>query len=108
MAALICVLASDKVAIEALLKVMDSIVSEIRKNRIGICFMVFYSYDIKNVFRYRDIFTRYVDIGIRVYIENEHSQLIKILAPCTTIYVDSEDYVAKELSKKINVTVKMV
>ncbi|MCS7111351.1 MAG: hypothetical protein N3D82_03810 [Ignisphaera sp.] len=107
---MICILASDRVPVETLSKVISNVIQEARKvettvNSINI---VFYSRDIENAFKYKNVFTRYVDIGVRVYVEDRPSQLMKILAPCTVVYTAIGDHVVEELSKKIGITIKRV
>lgn len=110
MAVLICVLASDNIPIEALSGTISSAVLEVRKSRVRTKFIniVFYGRDAKNVFKYRDVFTRYIDIGVRVYIENRPSQIEKILALCSIVYAANEDRIVEELSTKINANIKRV
>uniref|UniRef100_A0A7C5TJF9 Uncharacterized protein n=1 Tax=Ignisphaera aggregans TaxID=334771 RepID=A0A7C5TJF9_9CREN len=108
MATLTCILVSDKIVIEILSKMLNYVVSETRKRRENNVNIIFFSNNIKNVFRYKDIFTAYIDIGIRIYAENKVDQLKNILTSCNVVYVSQEDQEIIEFIRKTNIVVKTI
>uniref|UniRef100_A0A7C5UTB5 Uncharacterized protein n=1 Tax=Ignisphaera aggregans TaxID=334771 RepID=A0A7C5UTB5_9CREN len=108
MATLTCILVSDKIVVETLSKMLNYVVSEARKRRENNVNIIFFSNNIKNVFRYKDIFTAYIDIGIRIYAENKVDQLKNILTSCNVVYVSQEDQEIIEFIRKTNIVVKTI
>jgi hypothetical protein len=108
MATLTCILVSDKIVVETLSKMLNYVVSEVRKRRENNVNIIFFSNNIKNVFRYKDAFTAYIDIGIHIYAENKADQLKNILASCNIVYVSQEDQEIMEFIGKTNIAVKTI
>lgn len=108
MATLMCILTSDKISIEVLMTLINTVVLEARRRGVAFINIIFYSNSIKDVFKYRDAFTKYIDIGIRIYIEEKQHRLVKILSSCNSIYGSHEDPFIEEFSREINVNIKIV
>ncbi|MDK6029315.1 hypothetical protein QPL79_08065 [Ignisphaera sp. 4213-co] len=96
---MMCCIASEKIENDKLEKLLDFTVLETRRNKGKYFTLIFIASSTKNAFRYRDVFTKYLDIGIRIYVENENStQLNKILSMCEKILYSKEDDVQRILS----------
>jgi hypothetical protein len=88
---MICVLVLDDEPIARTDKVIATAIQKARISKTPYISIVFLSTSSTNVFKYRDVFTKYIDIGVRVYIEHNIENLKKIMISenCKNIYIPS-------------------
>ncbi len=94
---MMCILISESLDENKILQLIDKSVLEARINKEMYINILFIANSIKNVFRYRDIFTRYIDIGIRLYITKELTELRNIIQKCEHVFISVNDEYAKSI-----------
>ncbi|MEM1683658.1 MAG: hypothetical protein QXG84_05045 [Ignisphaera sp.] len=97
---MICSILSEEQSDTIMNELVNIVAQQTRIIRSEFFTLIFISDNVNNVFMHRDIFTRYIDIGVRVYIENCVEKIYSILKGCRYIYVSSKDYRAIEVLKK--------
>jgi len=105
---MICTLISESLNENEILQLVDRSILEARINKEQYISIIFITNSIRNAFKYRDIFTKYIDIGIRLYTIKELTELKDIVQKCKYIFISSNDkylnsIVNKYSDKKINV-----
>ena len=91
MGKMICSIASENIPEKELEKLLDLTALETRRNKEKFFILIFIASSTKNAFKYRDIFTKYLDLGVRVYIEDKNVQNSKLLNTCTKILYSKND-----------------
>lgn len=98
---MICCIASENIPEKELEKLLDFTVLETRRNKGKFFTIIFVASATKNVFKYRDIFTKYPDVGIRIYIENNVTQISELLNMCKEILYSRNDPNIQDLTINI-------
>lgn len=101
---MICILLSADIAEDGMDKTILSAVQDARISKQASITIIFLSRETPRVFRHRDIFTKYVDVGVRVYLEDRLEVLREIIArDCSKMYISIDDAKSAELLKMISV-----
>ncbi|MEM1542257.1 MAG: hypothetical protein QW101_04025 [Ignisphaera sp.] len=98
---MICCILSEELSDALMDELVNVVAQQTRIIKSEFFTLIFISDNVDNVFAHRDVFTRHIDIGVRVYIENGVEKIYSILKSCKHIYVSSKDYRAVEVLKKI-------
>ncbi|MEM0026598.1 MAG: hypothetical protein QXT53_01505 [Ignisphaera sp.] len=98
---MICSIASENIPEKELEKLLDFTALETRRSRGKFFTLIFIASSTKNAFRYRDIFTKYLDLGIRIYIENNIVQSSELLNMCKKILYSKNDLSIQSLINNI-------
>jgi len=89
---MICAIASEKISESDMNKLLDHIVFEVRRNREKSFTLIIIASNAKNVFRYRDAFTKYVDVGVRLYFDDSPQKLARVIENCTQLFCSTRDH----------------
>jgi len=64
--------------------------------------IVFVGMSTSDVFNHRDMFTKYIDIGVKVYIEHSNERVRQIiLESCKEVYIPSSDELLHNLLRDV-------
>lgn len=100
---MICVIISTDVPMEDADRVISISTQKARTYKYSSINILFLSNKSPEVFKYRDVFTKYIDLGLRVYTESNIKVLRNIIKEnCTTIYFSINDKKALQFSQQIN------
>jgi hypothetical protein len=89
---MICILISSTEPLIKIDRIVVAAVQRARTEKTPYINIIFLSSSTTDVFKYRDIFTKYIDIGVRVFIENSIEKLREILSEnCKDIFLPSSD-----------------
>lgn len=89
---MICVSLSSDVDLSSAAKVIALAVNQARVAKQDHINIVFLAQAVSEVFRYKDEFTKYIDIGVRVYMEKSIEVLKNIiLKECKILYTSAND-----------------
>lgn len=97
MGKMMCVLVSEKISEDNINDLLERVVFEVRKNREKSFVLIIIASSIKNAFRYRDAFTKYVDVGVRLYIGSSIQEVSEVLKNCRQLFCSTKDYGLKGL-----------
>lgn len=104
-----CILMTTSISVNDADRVTTFVVQRARtakQTSIGILFL---SSSTPNVFQYRDVFTKYIDVGIRIYVENSIEMMKKIiLKNCKSIYVSVNDAHIQSLLDEIDLPIHKI
>lgn len=105
---MICVTLSDDLSEDTADKLISKAAQQSRISRMNFFAIIFLSKNINKVFLLRDVFTKHIDIGTRVYVENDVEKLSKILSNCSSLYLLSEDNKTIEIIKNIANSIQII
>lgn len=89
---MICVFLSSDVDLNSIARAITLAINQARVAKRDYINVVFLAQTVSEVFKYKDEFTKYVDIGVRVYIEKSVEVLKSvILKECKTLYTLASD-----------------
>ncbi|HID80108.1 MAG TPA: hypothetical protein EYP48_00110 [Ignisphaera sp.] len=97
---MICFLLSSDVDVQTFGRLILQVASLARKTNLNHINIVFFNMGLKKVFEeYRDEFTKIMDLGIRIFIENSAHKLLKLLneVGCEILYTYKGDKTARDL-----------
>lgn len=104
---MICALLSDDLPESLMDEVIGRVAQQARAVKSKLLTIVFLSNNVNKVFIHRDVFTKHVDIGVRVYVENEVKRLKDILKSCISVQTSPRDHKAIEVLKNLE-SIKIV
>lgn len=103
---MICVLASTDPPIEKQEKLIDYASSKVRILKQQNINIVFLADSSPKAFKYRDIFTKFIDIGVRVYIESDLRKLKDIIEKnCRAIYTLLDDTKISKIIESLGISI---
>jgi hypothetical protein len=98
---MICAVASSNVSLEDMHKLIDKAALEARLSREKNLVIVILAPNTKEVFKYRDAFTKYIDLGVRLYYDNNVEKMQKLLSNCKKIFCLQNDVQKLNISNAI-------
>ncbi len=101
---MICTFISESLNENEILQLVDKSILEARINREPHINIIFITNSVGKAFKYRDIFTKYIDIGIRLYIIKELTEFKDIIQKCKYIFISSNDKYLNFIVNKYNDT----
>lgn len=89
---MMCILLSEDNSVSKIDHILVSIINKARSAKQSSIGIIFFSNSVSKVFRYREAFTKYIDIGVKIYIENNVETIKRIILDnCDSIYTLADD-----------------
>ncbi len=107
---MMCFLLSSPIEPQVLEKLLLRIFMDARKAGLTHVNLVFYDIPLKKVFEeYRDAFTKVIDLGVRIFVENNYERLTKLFndEKCEIIYIYRDDASSREILSKLRLLNKV-
>ncbi|MEM1644379.1 MAG: hypothetical protein QXL96_00685 [Ignisphaera sp.] len=105
---MICITLTKNVPLVNADKITAIAVQQARLEKNPYINLVFLTNSAYDVFRYREVFTKYIDIGVRVYTENSLERFKKILLEnCKELYVSISDEEALKILENLGIGLKV-
>jgi hypothetical protein len=95
---MICAIASERISEEDMNRLLDRVVSEVRRNREKSFTLIIIASSARKVFMYRDSFTKYIDVGVRLYFDDSIQKLAEVLNSCAKLFCSAGDQGLKNTS----------
>lgn len=110
---MICVILTGEEPLSIADKVVATAVNRARLRKTPCINIVFLSTSTNSVFKYKEVFTKYIDVGVRVFMESDLKKLKHILIEtCKSFYIPSNSEKVREqlkvLGSKLDVHVEEI
>ena len=101
---MICFILSNHIPYKTLLSALGKVFAEARSKNIQHIHLITIGLDTKTIFEeYRDCITQSIDVGLRLYIENDPHKVSRIIKSyCRDIYVHIQDTRARNYIKDLD------
>lgn len=101
---LICVASSENVTKETMERILSEACVEARRMRLNSIKVVVMASNLAKAFRYGELFTKHVDIGIRLFVEQDINAATKLLEGCELVCAPQGDVVVREILERLPAT----
>lgn len=99
---MMCLSLAADIDVDSIAKAIALVVSQARVAKESYINILFLAQSVSEVFKYKDEFTKYVDIGVRVYIEKSAESLKDIiLKECKILYTLTSDVEVRKVIRDI-------